>query len=116
MKNHIKAPLFGILLATIGFAPLNASAQTGVGPVAITGLGTGWGEDAFGISTAEPISNPAGCATVSSYRATSTSGGYKTFLATALTALNSGQKVTIIVHNTQCAEGWPMIIGININP
>jgi len=116
VKNHLKIQLLSILLAAIGFAPLCASAQTGVGPVAITGLGTGWGEDAFGISTAEPIANPAGCATVSSYRAISTSSGYKTFLATALTAVSSGQKVTVIIHNTQCAEGWPMIIGININP
>jgi hypothetical protein len=93
-----------------------AFAQTSTSAGTITTIGTGWSMDAFGIATTAPKINPAGCAQSSFYEASSTAPGYNTYYAAVLTAYSTGSQVNVIVSNTTCAQGLPMIIGINITP
>lgn len=81
---------------------------------AITGIRTGWNGDYFAVVTAEFIQNPANCPTKDGYVSTSTSPGYSTYYAAALTAYSLGQPVDIVISNTSCALGRPMLIGINL--
>jgi hypothetical protein len=61
--------------------------------------------------------NPAGCPSSDLYEIASTNGGYKTILATALTAISMGQNVSIVASNSTCgATGRPLIIGIQLTP
>ncbi|GLQ99127.1 hypothetical protein [Dyella mobilis] len=94
-----------------------ALAQTYANPGPITQFNSAWGSDGFAVTVPGPYINPANCSSTGSYSMYSTNGGYKTALATALSAVVSRQNVTVIVNNTTCAEdGRPLIYGININP
>ena len=80
----------------------------------ITMIRTGWNVDDFAIVTAESIVNPANCPTADGYLSMHTLPGYSTYYAAALTAYSLNNPVVITVHNSQCAAGRPMLIGINM--
>jgi hypothetical protein len=88
----------------------------------ITMIRTGWNGDYFAVVTAEDsehpdqLMNPANCPVKDGYVSTSTSPGYSTYYAAALTAYSLGQSADITVADTlgSCALGRPMLIGINI--
>ena len=80
----------------------------------ITMIRTGWNADFFAIVTAEPIQNPAQCPTPDGYLSTSSHPGYSTYYAAALTAYSLSQPIVITTHNSQCAAGRPLLIGINL--
>jgi hypothetical protein len=116
MNMKVKLATLAALVCT-GLVCGSASAQTQVGPVAISQVSAGWYTDSMAVSTALPVANPANCPNGNGYRILAENGGYKTILATTLTAVSAGQKVTIAINNSQCtSDGWPMIIGMNINP
>lgn len=89
-------------------------AAQSVGPVTITRLRTGWNGDAFAIETNQAISNPANCEIPDGYGSESSSPGYKTYYAAALTALGLGKPITIIVSDVDCSFERPKIWGIYI--
>jgi hypothetical protein len=86
----------------------------------ITMIRTGWNGDFFAVVTTEDIEdpsrfmNPANCPVKDGYVSTSTSPGYSTYYAAALTAYSLAQSVDIVVDNTSCALGRPLLIGIDI--
>ena len=93
----------------------SAQTQTAVAPVTI--FSGGWGSDEFAINTSAPFTNPAHCTNTDLYDMSSTNGGYKTLLATALSAITSRQNVSITVSNTACSStNRPLLIGIAIIP
>lgn len=117
MSSSIKAVLACLCVSAASLMSANASAQTQAGPAVITAFNGGWGTDEFSISMGQPIANPANCPSSDLYDISGDKGGYKTFLATALTAVASGLKVTVVVHNTACSTtGRPLIYGLSINP
>jgi hypothetical protein len=95
-------------------ATCSARAQTMTGLVDITMVRTGWNTDSFGIVTAQPIINPAGCQTPDGYVSTITRPGYQTFLSAALTAFALDTPVVVTIHNSECLSGRPVVIGINV--
>jgi hypothetical protein len=112
-------PILLAIVLTLWSAP--AFCQT-AGNRQITMIRTGWNGDYFALVTAEDsehpdqLMNPANCPEKDGYVSTSTSPGYSTYYAAALTAYSLGQSAEIIVDNTNghCALGRPMLIGINI--
>jgi hypothetical protein len=110
--------LFAIVLILFS-AP--AICQT-TGHRQITMLRTGWNGDYFAVVTNEDslhpdqLMNPANCPVKDGYVSVSTSPGYSTYYAAALTAYSLGQSADITVDNTpgSCALGRPTLIGINI--
>lgn len=98
----------------LSVAPIDVSAQTQAGPMAISQIRTGWGAEQFGIVVDSPVSNPAGCSITDSYVVESSSPGYKAHYSAALLALAAAKNVTITVHNTACTVNRPTIIGVTI--
>lgn len=86
----------------------------------ITMIRTGWNGDFFAVVITEDIENPgnfmnpANCPVKDGYVSTSTTPGYSTYYAAALTAYSLAQSVDITVDNRSCALGRPLLIGINI--
>lgn len=116
MSSSIKAVLACLCVSTASLFSLDASAQTAVGPTTIKVFTSAW-NDEFAIGTGTALPNPANCGLNDMADASATTtAGYKTFLATALTAVSGGQNVTIVVNNTACSNNRPMIIGLSINP
>jgi len=91
----------------------SASAQT-MTDSSITMIRTGWNADSFAVVTAEPMVNPAGCASPDGYISDSAFPGYETYYAAALTAYLGNRPITITVHQTECYAGRPKLIGINL--
>jgi hypothetical protein len=110
-----------LLAMVLIFCSTPAFCQT-TGTRLITMIRTGWNGDYFALVTAEDsenpdqLMNPAHCPTKDGYVSTSTSPGYSTYYAAALTAYSLGQSAEIIVADTNgsCALGRPMLIGINL--
>lgn len=90
-----------------------AAAQTSV-DATITMVRTGWNSDSFAVVTAEPISNPAGCAVADGYISEKSLPGYETFYAAALTAITTRRRSTVVVHDGECFADRPKLIGINL--
>jgi hypothetical protein len=80
----------------------------------ITMIRTGWNLDSFAVVTAEPIINPAGCATPDGYISDKSLPGYETFYSAALTAFVARRRVIMVVDDTQCVHDRPKIVGINV--
>jgi hypothetical protein len=100
------------VLASMAFGA-QAQAQTMMTGT-ISMIRTGWNDDAFAIVTVEPMANPNHCARADGYISQKPAPGYDTFLAAALTAYSVRRRVVLTVHNTECAGGWPKLIGINL--
>jgi hypothetical protein len=104
-----------IALGLLSLAALGVETQAQTTMVGtITMVRTGWNDDGMGVVTAESMPNPARCPSTPGYVSTVQLPGYKTYLATALTAFAVRRKVHLIVHNTECVGGWPKLIGINL--
>ncbi|MGO4521583.1 hypothetical protein AB4076_13310 [Dyella sp. 2RAF44] len=91
----------------------NAHAQTSSGIGTVLQINTGWAEETFMLAMSTPVINPAGCPTADTYESTASQPGYKTYLATALTALASGSRVAAVVSNSVCTGGRPTLIGLS---
>lgn len=91
-----------------------ASAQT-MQTASVTMVRTGWNRDSFAVVTAEPVVNPARCQIRDGYISDKSLPGYQTLYSAALTAIASHLRVDITVHNTECFEGRPKLIGINLH-
>ena len=104
-----------LLLIALALLSLSSSAfsQTMAPESNITLVRTGWELDSFAVVTTDPIINPAACPTPDGYISAMNFRGYRTYYDAVLTALTSDLPVTIVVHNTQCFQGRPRIIGIN---
>ncbi|ULU27846.1 hypothetical protein [Dyella terrae] len=117
MKSRFMIASLGVCLAASSLFSATAAAQTQVGPTTIRVFNSGWASDQFSIGNGSTATNPANCPSSDLYELGSTNGGYKTILATTLTAVSSGQNVSIVVSNTTCgSSGRPLIIGLAINP
>jgi hypothetical protein len=117
MSSTFKAVVACLCISAASLLSPTASAQTSAGPAPITTLNGGWASDELSFSTGLPIANPANCSNSDLYDVSASNGGYKTFLAIALTAVSSGLKVTVIVHNSNCSgTSRPLVIGLSINP
>ncbi|WP_157511138.1 hypothetical protein [Frateuria sp. Soil773] len=92
-----------------------AFAQTNTGPVSIQTISTGWLNDSFGVVPTTTTVNPAGCANPGIYNTKSSLPGYTTVYAAVLTAYNTDSKITLIISNTECANGYPEIMGVDIS-
>lgn len=103
----------GMCLVNIISASGALAAQT-VGPVPITKIRTGWAADAFVIVTNPPIANPANCATADGYMSVGLNPGYKTYYAATLMAFALGKPVTVVINDTECVSGRPMILGVYV--
>jgi hypothetical protein len=115
MKTGIRVTAMTFLFVSALAAPVLSLAQTASPSAPVAIFFTGAGNDmAVGQSTALP--NPANCALHDAADITGTTNGYATFLATALTAITTGQNVTIVISNTVCSNSRPLMIGFNINP
>jgi hypothetical protein len=83
----------------------------------ITEVFTGWDAEQFGIITADPRVDPANCnpkADNHGYMSDIHQPGYHTFLAAALAAFAQRATVQVIVKETGCIVGHPILIGLNI--
>lgn len=89
-------------------------AQTAAGPLNIVSIRTGWAEDSFAILSAAAPVNPANCATPDGYTSSVAHPGYKTHYAAALTAFAMSKQVYIVVSNTTCYLGRPVIWSIQL--
>ena len=69
-------------------------------------------ETSFGVGTDSPILNPANCPTPDSYRS---SFIRELYYGTALTAFAMTASITITIHESECANGRPKIVGIVIS-
>jgi hypothetical protein len=117
MESRFKAVSLGLIVAASAMASTTSFAQTQVGPTSIKVFNGGWNSDQFSIGNGVTATNPANCPSSDLYEIGSSNGGYKTILASALTAISSSQNVTIVVSNTACgANSRPLIIGLTINP
>lgn len=116
MKVRIKPSSLGLSLAVVALTSTSAVAQTQVGPVPIVQFTSGWGADNFTLGTGATAVNPAGCSANDLYNSFGSDPGYKTYLATVLTAITNGMNVTLEISNTSCSQGRPMIIGVTLNP
>jgi hypothetical protein len=90
-----------------------ASAQTSRAASVVI-VRTGWNADSFAVVTAEPVANPAGCPIADGYISEKSLPGYQTLYSAALTAIASRLRVEVTVHNTECFNGRPKLIGINL--
>ncbi|WEK48669.1 MAG: hypothetical protein P0Y66_12655 [Candidatus Kaistia colombiensis] len=102
-----------LVTATLFAIAATASAQT-MKAGSVTMVRTGWNADSFAIVTAEPIANPAGCATADGYISDKSLPGYATYYAAALAAVTTRKRVVITVHNSECFGGRPKLIGVNV--
>lgn len=110
-KNAIRHLCFWVASMAMSCA---AMAQTGVGPVQITKVVTGFASDTVGVYTDKPIINPAKCSNPDLYISDSNDPGRRTYYAAALTALASKLPAEIVVSNTECTQtGRPKIWAIN---
>lgn len=110
MKKRTLAGL--ALLAPLVFGA-TAQAQTMMtGTVSM--IRTGWNADSFAIVTVETMPNPAGCSRADGYISSKPAPGYDTYLSAALTAYSVRRRVVLTVHNSECAGGWPKLIGVNL--
>ena len=81
----------------------------------ITTVRTGWNAESFAIVTAEPIANPARCASPDGCISDKSAPGYQTYYSAALTAVSSRLRVVVVVHDTECGlAGRPKLIGLNL--
>lgn len=87
-------------------------AQTSTSTTTIKQIDTGWASDTFGVMTAAPVINPAGCSASDMYESSQPAAGYSTFYAAALTAFTTASQVVVIVSNTTCTQNRPTIMGI----
>lgn len=102
------------LVVVVSLFPWAVMAQTGVGPVQITGIVTGYASDTVGIYTDKPIINPANCPNVDLYQSDQTDPGNRTFYAAILVALANKLPTNIVVSNTTCtSSGRPRIWAVN---
>ena len=102
-----------VALCLVGMASPSLS-QTMI-PSTINGIRTGWNVDSFAITTVEAIANPAHCPTPDGYISDKSQPGYNTYYAAALTAfISPSPSVVVTVHDTQCLDGRPKLIGINL--
>ncbi|GGA46986.1 hypothetical protein [Dyella nitratireducens] len=102
-------PLAAIIAAT-SLQPVFAQTSNTAGT--IKQIDTGWESDTFGVMTAAPMINPAGCPATDMYESSQPAGGYSTYYAAALTAFSTGSQVIIVVSNTTCTQNRPTIIGL----
>lgn len=59
--------------------------------------------------------NPANCPLKDQYAAISSTPGFKTYYAAALTALAAGKSIKLVISDTECVPGGrPSIIGIEV--
>jgi len=117
MKLRFMIVSLGLCVAASTLFSATAAAQTQVGPTPIRVFNSGWNSDQFSLGNGVTATNPANCPTTDLYEIAATNGGYKTILATTLTALSSGLNVSIVVSNTACGtNGRPLIIGLTIQP
>jgi len=103
-----------LLAGALATVPLWSFAQTTAYAVNITAIRTGWATDAFGIETTQTMVNPANCPVLDGYAAEGSVAGYKTHYAAALLAFASNKTVWVVVSNTACSQGRPMIIGVTV--
>jgi hypothetical protein len=64
--------------------------------------------------TSAPRVAPLSCNNQPGYVSIKPAPGYETFYRAALLAIEKNARVTVTVHNSECAGGWPKIIGINL--
>lgn len=112
MNIRVKVALIGFFF--VSSVALNASAQTIVGPTSLKTFTAAF-NDEFDIGNGAPLPNPANCPLSDLAASNISTAGYKTFLATALTAVSNSQNVTFVLSNTTCVDQRPMIIGFTIN-
>lgn len=98
----------------VAIAPILVAAQSqSTAFLTISGLGTGWGADVFRIETAgQAIVNPARCSSADGYMSELSIPGYRTHYAAALLAFVTSRQVSIVVHDTQCLYGRPLVLGL----
>ncbi len=111
--NHIK--VLSILAGALGlFAASGASAQS----ISVSGhvnlIRTGWSDDAFAVMTTAEIRNPASCPTPDGYISHRDFPGYETFYSAARLAFETNAPVEVVVDDTRCFAGRPVLIGINL--
>jgi hypothetical protein len=92
-------------------SPLFAQTMTNA---SVTMIRTGWNDDSFAVVTAEAVSNPANCPTADGYISGKSLPGYSTYYAAALTAFVARRRIVVTVHNSECWNGRPKLIGINL--
>lgn len=108
-------PIVGAIALVLTAAPVMA--QTATTPATITLLRTGWNADSFAVVTSAPRVGPLTCNSQPGYVSTKPAPGYDTLYRAALLAFEKNARVTVTVHNSECAPGgWPKIIGINLLP
>lgn len=110
--RRLIALAFALTFAAIA---TSASAQTTV-TGSMSMILVGWNGDTFTIVTDTPIENPAGCSRPDGYTTHISHGGYKTYVAAALTAYAMRQRIRIVVDDAQCFDTRPKIIGIYLQP
>jgi hypothetical protein len=115
MSTHVRVSALVFALASGLLASPFSYAQTASPNAPIAILLTGLGDD-MAVGQATALSNPANCPLHDAADVTTATAGYKTFLATALTAITTGQSVTIVISNTTCSNSRPMLIGLDIFP
>src|SRR5262245_44828385 len=107
------------LMALLGLAS-QAEAQTSVtGPISL--VRTGWFGDSFAVMltlpAGTPFPNPNRCSIGDQGAITDfTQPGYNTYYAAALTGFLAKKQVTVTVHNAQCIQNRPVIVGIDLLP
>ena len=107
-------PLAGAA-ALLGAAVIACPCQAQTHAVgAITMVRTGWNAEVFAVVLNVPVQNPAGCATPDGYLTEGSLPGYRTYLASALTAYANKSPVQVVVDNRACLIGRPKLIGINL--
>ncbi len=104
----------GVCLACSILATEALAAVASAGPLPITQIHTGWASDSFLIQTSQTIINPAGCPTPDGYVSDSSQSGYNTHYAAALMAFVTARPVTVIISDTVCFYGRPVIMGVNV--
>jgi len=108
----IKTLSFASILGLLAVA--GASAQS-IGVTGnVTTIRTGWSDDAFAVVTTAEIRNPASCPTPDGYISHRDFPGYDTFYAAALRAFETNAVVDVVISDTQCFAGRPVLIGINL--
>ena len=109
-KTKLQLISLACVLGLALFQPVFA--QSSSGTTTIKQIDTGWSSDTFGVMTAAPVLNPAGCTASDMYESSQPAAGYNTFYAAALTAFSTGSQVVIIVSSTTCTQNRPTIMGI----
>jgi len=100
-------PIFAIALIAQPAAAQNSANAT---------ISTVWvNEAAFGVVTDQRILNPAQCTATDSYMVQKESPAYNAFYSAALSAYTVNSQVTITIHQTECADTRPKIIGMNLH-